>query len=56
MSKILKIRDISEDLRGNDGHNWNYLPQEVLGDVLDFIDNLPARESDYSPKSEKNRK
>ncbi len=56
VSKILKNRDISNDLRGKHGNNWNCLPQEVLDDVLDFIDNLPARESHYSPKSEKNRK
>jgi hypothetical protein len=56
VSKILKNRDISNDLRGKHGDNWNCLPQEVLDDVLDFIDNLPARESHYSPKSEKNRK
>ncbi len=56
VSKILKNRDISEDLRGKHGSYWNCLLQEVLDDVLDFIDNLPARESHYLPKSEKNRK
>jgi hypothetical protein len=56
VSKILKNRDISEDLRGKHGNNWNCLPQEVLDNVLDFIDNLPSRESHYTPKSEKNRK
>ncbi len=55
MFKILKNRDISEDLRKKHGSNCNFLPQQVL-DVFDFIDNLPDRESHYSPKSEKNRK
>jgi len=56
VSKILTNLDISEGLRGKHGNNWNCLPQEVLDDVLDFIDNLPARESHYPPKSGKNRK
>ncbi len=54
--KIQQNREISEDLRGKHGNNWNCLPQEVVEDILDFIENLPARESHYSPKTEKNRK
>jgi hypothetical protein len=39
VSKILKNRHISDDLREKHGNNWNCLPQEVLDNVLDFIDN-----------------
>ncbi len=33
---IQRNREISEDLRGKHGNNWNCLPQEVV-DILDFI-------------------
>jgi hypothetical protein len=49
-------REISEDLIGKHKNQWNKLPQEVSDDVIDFITNLPSRESHYSPKTERNRK
>jgi hypothetical protein len=54
--KIQKDRDFSQDMRGKHGHRWNQLPQEVVDNVLDFIENLPACESHYSPKTERNKK
>jgi hypothetical protein len=56
VSKVQSNREISEDLRGKHENQWNNLPQEVLDDVIDFIRNLPSRESHYSPKTERNRK
>ncbi len=37
-------------------NRWNQLPQEIADDVTDFIKDLPARESHYSPKTQGNRK
>jgi hypothetical protein len=54
--KVLTNRESTEDLRGKHQNQWNKIPQEVVDDVNDFIDNLPARESHYSPKTEKTKK
>jgi hypothetical protein len=55
-TKILTNRESTEDMRGKHENQWNKLPQEVIDDIIDFINSLPARESHYSPKTESNRK
>jgi len=43
-------------MREKHENRWNQLPQEVVDDVPDLIENLPARESHYSPKTERHKK
>ena len=43
-------------MRSKHTNRWNLLPQEVLDDVLDFINDLPARDSHYSQKTVSNIK
>jgi hypothetical protein len=56
VSKIQDNREQTHDQRGKHNNRWNYLPQEIVDDINDFIQNLPSRESHYLVKSFKNRK
>jgi hypothetical protein len=43
-------------MRGKHTNRWNLIPQEVVDDILDFINGLPARDSHYSKKTVGNLK
>ena len=54
--KIQHKRQETHDMRGLHDNRWNQLLQEVVDDIMDFISDLPARESHYSGKTLRNRK
>lgn len=54
--KIQHKREETQDLRGKHESRWNQIPQEVVDDIIDFMDNLPARESHYSAKTNRSKK
>jgi len=54
--KILRNREVTEDLRGKHDSHINKIPLEVVLDIREFIENYPSRESHYCSSVKTGRK